>query len=72
MNVQLYIGNHTGDATVNDICALRYKDDCMQYKLSHGSDWNVLPVRRTTRSNGDQLQPRLLYETQPKKAAEKF
>ncbi|KAK3800691.1 hypothetical protein RRG08_003097 [Elysia crispata] len=38
-------GKTTGDGTVGELKAIKYKTRAIHYKLSHSGDWNLLPQR---------------------------
>lgn len=60
-------GKASGDATVNDLKAIRYTPDDIQYKLCHTDEWQILPQRiKNIELDTERLFPNMLKLTKRK------
>lgn len=58
-------GSKVGDPTVTNVCALKYEDGSIQYKLKFSDDWQDLPRPRRARQSlarKVELPPLSLYQ----------
>lgn len=63
-------GKLSGEATVNNIRAMLYKDNKVQFKLRHSEEWKNLPQKRDPKKQPHEIGP--LYAEQPKIEESKY
>ena len=69
----IFLDCRVGGSAVTDIRALRYIDGSIYFKLRHGDEWTIRPVRCPTRSMGvAAIVLRPLYESALKMSADKY